>query len=100
MHVETGQREYRLLLQLILAQRLEMNAIESALKSTGVLAESQIRDIREEASKTAAAWARDASINVLDLIRVHSSPKATVLAPLSEAAREDLRREINDQTRL
>lgn len=87
-----------MLLQLILAQRLEVNAIESALKSAGVLADSQVQEIRLQASKTAEAWSQDGSIDVLGLIRIHSSPRATMLAPLSQDTRDELRHEINAQT--
>jgi hypothetical protein len=98
MSEEIDQRAYRLLLQLILAQRLEINAIETALKSAGALADSQIREIRLQASKTAEAWSQDGSIDVLGLIRMHSSPSATMLVPLSQETRDELRREINGQT--
>jgi hypothetical protein len=99
MTVEIDQGAYGLLLQLILAQRLEINAIESALKSAGVLADSQIREIRLQASQTAEAWSRDGSIDVLGLIRVHSSQNATMLVPLSQETRDQLCRETNDHTR-
>ena len=48
--------DWKLLLRFVLAQRLEMNAIESALKSANVLTDSQIKDIRVQASDTAKAW--------------------------------------------
>ncbi|HWZ32340.1 MAG TPA: hypothetical protein VNX18_13455 [Bryobacteraceae bacterium] len=92
------QGAYRLLLELILAQRLEINAIEAALKSAGVLADSQIREIRLTASKAVEAWGRDGSFDLVELIRIHSSPGATMLVPLSQETRDELHREINDQT--
>ena len=81
----------------ILAQRLEINAIESALKSTGVLADSQIQEIRSQASKAAEVWSRG-GIDLLGLIRMHSSPNADMRVPLSQEARGELRREIDDQS--
>jgi hypothetical protein len=97
MTVEIDQGAYRLLLQLVLAQRLEINAIESALKSAGVLADSQIQEIRLQAFKAAEVWSRDGGIDLLGLIRMHSSPNANTLMPLSQEARDELRREINGQ---
>ena len=98
MTVQIDQGAYRLLLQLILAQRLEINAIESALKSAGVLADSQLQEIRLQASKAAEAWSQNAGIDALGLIQVHSSPTATMLVPLSQESRDELRHEINGQT--
>jgi hypothetical protein len=95
MTIEIDQGAYRLLLQLVLAQRLEINAIESALKNAGVLADSQIHEIRLQASKTAEVWSRDGSIDVVGLIRTHSSTNATMLVPLPHEASDELRREIN-----
>jgi hypothetical protein len=85
---------YRVLLQLILAQRLEMNAIESALQGAGVLTGSQLHEVRVQAAKSAEVWSRDAGIDLLGLIRTHSSPDATMLLPLSREAKDELRREI------
>ena len=73
--------EWRQLLTLFLSQRLEINAIESALKSANVLTETQIRDIRTQASDTAKTWSSNPSDDVLELLRVHSSPRATMLVP-------------------
>lgn len=73
--------EWRQLLTLLLAQRLEMNAIESALKTAGILTDSQIQRIRTQASDTAKAWSSNDSDDVLALLRVHSSPSATMLVP-------------------
>jgi hypothetical protein len=97
MTFEFDQGAYRLLLQLVLAQRLEINAIESALKNSGALADSQIQDIRLQASKTAEVWSRDGALDLLGLIRMHSHPNANMLVPLSQEGRDELRREINGQ---
>jgi len=97
MNFEIDQGAYRLLLQLLLAQRLEINAIESALKNAGALADSQIQEIRRQASKAAEVWSRDGGIDLLGLIRMHSSPSANMLMPLSQETMDELRREINGQ---
>jgi predicted oxidoreductase len=73
--------EWRLLLRLILAQRLEINAIESALKRAKALTDAEIREIRTQALETAKAWSSDDGDDILTLIRVHSSPDATMLIP-------------------
>ena len=73
--------EWRQLLRLILAQRLEINAIESALKRAGALTDVEIREIRTQASETAQAWSSNENDDVLKLIHVHSSPHATMLVP-------------------
>jgi len=73
--------EWRQLLRLLLAQRLELNAIESALKNARILTDAQIKEIRTQASDTAAAWSAKDSDDVLTLLRVHSSPAATMLVP-------------------
>ncbi len=78
MHNVTAE-EWRLLLRLLLAQRLEINAIESALKGAGILTDAQIREIRTQASDTAKAW--DDRDDFLTIIDVHSSPGATMLVP-------------------
>ncbi len=78
-HAATG--EWRQLLTLLLSQRLEINAIESALKTAGLLTDAQIKEIRTQASNTAAAWSSKESDDVLALLRVHSSPFATMLVP-------------------
>ena len=98
MTVPVEQGAYRLLLQLILAQRLEINAIESALKSAGVLADSQVGEIRLQAWKAAEAWSENGSIDLLGLIQIHASPTATMVVPLSQESKDELRNEINDQT--
>lgn len=53
-HVTTA--DWRQLLRLLLAQRLELNAIESALKNAGVLTDAQLKEIRTQATDTANAW--------------------------------------------
>jgi hypothetical protein len=65
----------------LLALRLEINAVESALKGSGILTETQIKDIRTQALDTAVAWSSRESDDVLALLRVHSSPSATMLGP-------------------
>jgi len=82
MTLEIDQAAYRLLLQLVLAQRLEINAIESALKNAGALADSQIQEIRLHATGTAEVWSRDGDLDLLGLIRMHSHPNANMLVPL------------------
>ena len=76
------------LLRLVLAQRLEMNAIESALKRAGALTDAEIKAIRTQASETAKAWSAKDSDDVLTLIRVHSSPNATMIVPPLRAPNE------------
>ena len=73
--------EWRQLLTLLLSQRLEINAVESALKTAGILTDAQIKEIRTQAADTAKAWSSDESDDVLALLRVHSSPFATMLLP-------------------
>jgi hypothetical protein len=73
--------EWRMLLRLVLAQRLEINAIESALKRAGALTDAEIKEIRQQASDTATAWSSNQNDDVLALIRGHSSPHATMLVP-------------------
>jgi len=75
--------EWRELLSILLAQRLELNAMESALRGAGILTGPQIKEIRTQASDTARAWSSRESDDVLTLLRVHSSPMAsmTVRAP-------------------
>jgi hypothetical protein len=73
--------EWRLLLRLVLAQRLEINAIESALKRAKALTDAEVKEIRKQSSETATAWSSRDSDDVLALIRIHSSPEATVLVP-------------------
>jgi hypothetical protein len=75
--------EWKQLLRLILAQRLEINAIESALKRAHVLTDAELKQIRTQASDTAKAWSSEDSDDVLALIRIHSSSDATMLVPPS-----------------
>jgi hypothetical protein len=77
--------EWRQLLTLLLSQRLELNAIESALKSTNILTDAQIKAIRTQASDTAKAWSANETDDVLALLRIHSSPAATMLVPPPDA---------------
>jgi hypothetical protein len=69
------------LLRLLLSQRLELNAIENALKVANILSAAQIREIRTQAADTAAAWSSHENDDVLALLRVHSSPMATMSVP-------------------
>lgn len=73
--------EWKQLLMLLLSQRLEINAIESALKNANILTEGQIREIRTQASDTAKAWSSQEGDDVFALLRGHSSPFATMLVP-------------------
>jgi hypothetical protein len=75
---EGGWKE---LLTLLLSQRLEINAIESALKTASILTDAQVKEIRTQASDTAKAWSSKDSDDVLALLRVHSSPLATMSVP-------------------
>jgi hypothetical protein len=70
--------EWRLLLRLLLAQRLELNAIEGALIAAGVLTDAHVKEIRTQAADTATAWSSDESDDVLTLLRVHSLPAASM----------------------
>ena len=71
-------REWRTLLRLLLAQRLELNAIEGALKTAGVLSDPQLSEIRKQAAETATAWSSREDDDVLALIRIHGSPGASM----------------------
>ena len=73
--------DWRQLLRLVLAQRLEINAMQSALKRGGALTDLEVKAIRRQASETAAAWSAQESDDVLALIRVHSAVDATMLVP-------------------
>jgi len=73
--------EWKLLLRLVLSQRLEINAIETALTSSKALTAAQVKEIRKQASQAAKSWSSDDSDDVLALIRIHSSPEATMLVP-------------------
>ncbi|HTS31357.1 MAG TPA: hypothetical protein VMH81_36040 [Bryobacteraceae bacterium] len=81
--------EWRRLLTILLAQRLELNAIESALKNAGVVTGEKLKEIRTQATNTAAAWSSQADDDVLRLLSIHSQPGATMLVPQSH---EELRR--------
>jgi hypothetical protein len=69
------------LLRLLLSQRLELNAIENALKAANILSAPQIKEIRTQAANTATAWSSQESDDVLALLRAHSSPLATMSVP-------------------
>jgi hypothetical protein len=73
--------KWKELLTILLAQRLEINAIESALQNASILTDAQIKEIRTQASDTAKAWSSKDRDDVLALLRVHSSPFATMSAP-------------------
>jgi hypothetical protein len=73
--------EWRQLLRLVLAQRLEINAIGSALKRAKALTDAELKEIRTQASDTAKAWSSGDSDDVLKLIGIHSSSDATMLVP-------------------
>ena len=73
--------EWKQLLTILLSQRLELNAIESALKTASIVTDAQIQEIRTQASDTAKAWSSKDGDNVLALLRVHSSPFATMCVP-------------------
>jgi hypothetical protein len=87
--------EWRQLLRLLLAQRLELNAIESALKNARVLTDGQLKEIRQQASDTAKAWSSKDSDDVLALLGVHSLPAATMLVPQTQ---EELRRRFEGES--
>jgi len=87
--------EWRKLLRLLLAQRLELNAIESALKNAGVLNPEQLKEIRQQATDTATAWSSKDGDDVLTLLAVHSSPAASMLVPQSH---EELRRRFEGES--
>ena len=73
--------EWRELLTILLAQRLEINAIETALKQASVLTDAQIKEIRTQTSDTAKAWSSRDGDDVLTLLRVHSSAFASMGMP-------------------
>ena len=70
--------EWRLLLRLMLSQRLEMSAIESVLIGAGVLTAEHLKEIRTQAADTAKAWSADESDDILTLLKVHSLPDASM----------------------
>lgn len=89
MHeVTTG--EWRRLLRLLLSQRLEINAIESALTSARILTGAQIKAIRTQASDAAKAWSSEDSDDILTLLGIHSSRDATMLVPRTETNEPEL----------
>ena len=76
--LKTG--EWRQLLTILLAQRLELNAVENALKTANILTGPQIREMRIQASNAAKAWSAPGD-DLLALLRVHSSPDARMSIP-------------------
>ena len=80
--------EWRELLSILLAQRLELNALESVLRSSSILTAAQIKDIRTQAADTAKAWSSREDDDVLKLLRIHSLPQASMtLQPPEEDGR-------------
>ncbi len=75
------RQEWRALLTLVLSQRLEINAIESALLRDHALTDAELKRIRTQAASTAKAWGSQEDDDLLALIRAHSSPDATMLIP-------------------
>lgn len=73
--------EWRLLLRLLLSQRLELNAIEGALIAGGALTAAHLKEIRTQAADTAKAWSSDESDDILTLLSVHSLPSASMRVP-------------------
>jgi hypothetical protein len=73
--------EWRLLLRLLLSQRLELNAIEGALINGGVLTAAHLKEIRTQACDTAKAWSSGENDDVLTLLSVHSLPSASMRVP-------------------
>jgi hypothetical protein len=73
--------EWRLLLRLLLSQRLELNAIEGALISGGILTAAHLKEIRPQASDTAKAWSSGEDDDILTLLSVHSLPGASMRVP-------------------
>jgi hypothetical protein len=73
--------EWRLLLRLLLSQRLELNAIEGTLIAGGVLTAAHLKEIRTQASDTAKAWSSDETDDILTLLSVHSLPGAGMRIP-------------------
>lgn len=77
--------EWRLLLRLLLSQRLELNAIEGALIAGGVLTAAHLKEIRTQAADTAKAWSSNENDDILTLLSVHSLPSASMRVPPSSA---------------
>jgi len=77
--------EWNVLLRLLLAQRLELNAVESAVVNANILNREQVKEIRRQARETAQAWGSRPDDDVLKLLKVHSSPDATMSVPPAAA---------------
>lgn len=73
--------DWRSLLRLLLAQRLELNAVEAALVACGALTDAHVKTIRTQAADTAKAWSQEAGDDILALIRIHSLPEASMRIP-------------------
>ena len=70
--------QWRLLLRLLLSQRLQMNAIESVLIRAGVLTAEYLKAIRTPAADAAKAWSADESDDILRLLKARSLPTASM----------------------
>ena len=77
----TAAGRWKELPRLLLSQRLELNAIENALKIANILSAAQINEIRTQDANTAAAWSSQENDDVLALLRAHSSPLAAMSVP-------------------
>ena len=73
--------DWRSLLRLLLAQRLELNAIEGVLVASGGLSDANLKTIRTQAADTAKAWSQEADDDILALLRIHSLPEASMRVP-------------------
>lgn len=73
--------DWRMLLRLLLAQRLELNAVEAALLDVGSLTSAHLEEIRSQAADTAKAWSQEDDDDILALVRIHSLPHAGVRIP-------------------
>jgi hypothetical protein len=73
--------EWSELLRLLLAQRLELNAVESALQTAGIVTADQIKELRQQTGNTAKSWSSKEQDDVLRLIRIHSMPEASMQMP-------------------
>jgi hypothetical protein len=74
------RRRVERLLTLLPSQRLETNTIGSAMQTASIVPDARIREIRTQASDTAKARGSKDCDDVWALLRVHSSPLATMSA--------------------
>ena len=72
---------WRELLSFLLAQRLGLNAMESALQPAGILSVKEIPAIRAQAADTAQSWSARDGDGVLKLLRVRGPAKASLPVP-------------------